>query len=613
MASNPIMDTVRRTESKAVEQLMEAVKALGSNDMQEADRLLTEASKNWKKTNKEEKKDIKGDIKFKVPEDTLESWCDKLRKNKIKPMHFVHFREMNGRLMANINAKTYTLDEGESGNREIEILLARKQEASQEEINRAYEKGVLSAKIENDKAINETGTWILLSRIAENDTSEDDAMIRYVENDNNQIDYFYSVRNLASLGERLGYTEYHYKNTLDRWVSYFDPQLRPLTERMGMNEMATFLSNLTLPESEYEMIEREINGLVRKQGDKIISVMTYLKALAETKYRELNQVEKELVISKIMITGLLNMTSGKTKASLVEALNECKRKNIDIEWESFLEGVVKCEIFYGLPTENLRYKKATEQTISNFNIDTKVENKLNQMYNDVNFTEENLESCLENDAFSNIKFEDRSKQDRKSDRKLDTSDKHQESLNNILVDTLAAKVAEKMDKDNKEKDEKSLDRKSRKDSERVEKYRSKTRQNDSTSRESSEDRKNDKRSKSKNSYTKRSSSKSKASRSRSYSRGRNEGRDRSISWPERDYKGNRGITYSANYDPRKEKRCLKCMTEDEHHEFQCKKFYRRSRISCKNCESGFHFPEECDKKIRSRSKSSTIRSERRKN
>ena len=47
--------------------------------------------------------------------------------------------------------------------------------------------------------------------------------------------------------------------------------------------------------------------------------------------------------------------------------------------------------------------------------------------------------------------------------------------------------------------------------------------------------------------------------------------------------------------PKKEKRCLKCMKERDHHEFKCPLYMRRSKFNCRNCNAGFHFPEECSK------------------
>ena len=89
--------------------------------------------------------------------------------------------------------------------------------------------------------------------------------------------------------------------------------------------------------------------------------------------------------------------------------------------------------------------------------------------------------------------------------------------------------------------------------------------------------------------------------SRSSSRNRKGDRD---SYKNRryDYKSNRdkelierdiirGVNCSNDYKPKYEFRCLKRMTEDDHHEFYCKKFHRRSKIVCKNCKVGFHLYE----------------------
>lgn len=58
-----------------------------------------------------------------------------------------------------------------------------------------------------------------------------------------------------------------------------------------------------------------------------------------------------------------------------------------------------------------------------------------------------------------------------------------------------------------------------------------------------------------------------------------------------------GYNCARNYDPSREKRCLKCLTENQHHEFACQKFDRRSRFNCRNCNQGFHWPEECDQEF----------------
>jgi hypothetical protein len=55
----------------------------------------------------------------------------------------------------------------------------------------------------------------------------------------------------------------------------------------------------------------------------------------------------------------------------------------------------------------------------------------------------------------------------------------------------------------------------------------------------------------------------------------------------------KGVNCSIDYKPKYEFRCLKCMTENSHHEFQCKKFHRRAKYACTTCGKGFHFRDEC--------------------
>jgi hypothetical protein len=48
---------------------------------------------------------------------------------------------------------------------------------------------------------------------------------------------------IAEYDRESGYTLALYKRALDKFISHFDPSLRPITEEMGANEMATFMSN----------------------------------------------------------------------------------------------------------------------------------------------------------------------------------------------------------------------------------------------------------------------------------------------------------------------------------------------------------------------------------
>jgi hypothetical protein len=96
-------------------------------------------------------------------------------------------------------------------------------------------------------------------------------MLRYLDQKKETIDWYASIRNLSSYGARTEYTMNHYKRCIDRWVSYFAPNMRPVSDNMDANEAASYLSSLTLPDNDVEIVEREICNMTRKIGEKLIS------------------------------------------------------------------------------------------------------------------------------------------------------------------------------------------------------------------------------------------------------------------------------------------------------------------------------------------------------
>jgi hypothetical protein len=154
------------------------------------------------------------------------------------------------------------------------------------------------------------------------------------------IDWYASVRNLSSYGARTGYTMNHYKRCIDRWVSYFAPNMRPVTDQMDANEAASYLSSLTLPDNDVDIVEREICNMTRKIGEKLISKMSNLKALADRLYSDYDPKEKEVNVERIKLHGLLCFTAGETRKQLEEALSTCKRNKEKPEWEELFEGVL---------------------------------------------------------------------------------------------------------------------------------------------------------------------------------------------------------------------------------------------------------------------------------
>jgi hypothetical protein len=178
-----------------------------------------------------------------------------------------------------------------------------------------------------------------------------------------------------------------------------------------------------------------------------------------------------------------------------------------------------------------------------------------------------------------------------SGRRVVVPEKLQVGLNNVSIDILATKLAEQMlakgtDFKKSGKEKKSSERRSRNDK-----------------KDKPADNNSSKRSDSKASGTSRSRGTSATSGDSSRSRSASTRRERKKTWSNTDFKAKRGLDCSKDYDPKREKRCMKCLTEGTHHEFQCKKFLRRAPELCPNCRQGFHWRQECDKPKRSDSKS----------
>ena len=54
----------------------------------------------------------------------------------------------------------------------------------------------------------------------------------------------------------------------------------------------------------------------------------------------------------------------------------------------------------------------------------------------------------------------------------------------------------------------------------------------------------------------------------------------------------RGVNCKPSYDPAKMKYCTKCMKND-HHEFECARYYSYSEDKCSFCHKMHHLSQEC--------------------
>jgi len=67
--------------------------------------------------------------------------------------------------------------------------------------------------------------WVLLKRKLPNDTRLEDMLLRYTYVQRKKPDWNTVVLNLKEHGESCGYDTEHFKQALDRWISFFFKQL----------------------------------------------------------------------------------------------------------------------------------------------------------------------------------------------------------------------------------------------------------------------------------------------------------------------------------------------------------------------------------------------------
>ena len=800
MATNEILDCIREKDKN--ENLYEVYSEMrqlfveGSPDYNRITNLME--TKFGKKLKRD---DRNNEIQFEYVTETKEDWFFTLRAKDIEPMLNNHYKEEDGVLYKNIEPKSYLLDE------DLYVRLFVTNFRAEDPESRTRDsiiiaQGTKEVRDKNKKARAIKPIWQVLKRIRHNDKSEEDTLVRLLAD--KTPDWYRTVRALKVYGESHGYDESHYRICLSRFISHYNAPLRSITDDMEASKLATFLSSLTIPESKFEMIESGIQDLVRKPKQSIRKILSELLVLAERLYEDKSVEEKKILINKQMKNGLLAFTAGQVRLNLISTIDTCIKNSQEVSWEKLLEGAELSESIHGSPDIALRFNTAIEQSIHNFNVDTRIYTSPNtgvsteiktgpshksprrkthtvqskdiptklflpseppeRKKRDVYIREERVvtrqlarqnegeeievaaaaaaagqprdripsvsEQVLEQrnaqvqEQLRQLKedeiyLQQRPRTESKSsrveesgnesddDRLLDTSKDRSvlidmsdtddnAQINHInLVDTLVSKIGalletetkrrEKLKSDQNRPNQQTTRNRSRSPSQnrnrssnskykdqnyqdgRNKSYsdrrplspnrqfssqsresrspyrnsrspyrdnRSPNRRNYSPSRYNSDNRQYNRQNSrdnsrertrtSSNNYDNRPS----RSRSQNYSSQRNSRsnsrdynsnsyrRSRSFSNERRDYRQSRdssnqrsnskdrgwsfsdmekGINCARDYDPRKEKHCLKCMTNDDHHEFLCKTYYRRGKFQCSKCNGGFHFPEECTK------------------
>ena len=316
------------------------------------------------------------DVSFVIPEQSLTEWFNELVQERTAPRKNIHYTDENGVLSKNVNKRSFIKDDQEAGQKARDALAITNPESTRDRLEAEYERAAREARIENDLARAEPKEWELLKRKLPNDIKLEDGEIRYIDQQQKIPDWYITIKNIKRLGESLGYDEHHYKNVLERFISYFNPSLSVITLKQHPNETARFLARLTIPESDYDRLTNLLNKLERKSGESLQTVMSHLLAIVNSLYNDIAEPEKGHSISRLMVNGLLTFTTGRTNLDIANTIETNKRLKRPIDWERLLEKATIAEKVNGMPTQTILFATPGNQSAVLYHVNPLVSSKI---------------------------------------------------------------------------------------------------------------------------------------------------------------------------------------------------------------------------------------------
>ncbi len=363
--SNIILDTVERSKNTLLSETIRLFERLNVN-RQELRTLKTLNSDRSKRDD-----DAIDNFEFEIPEHTLDEFLELLYTDGIEPKEFVHFRELRSGAFKNVARNSYTVAPDSEGQKVRYNEAAANPNATEENLADAYKRGVTAANLHNTRAREVRPQWVLLKRTEGNDSRAEDQLLRFLDSDHSIPDWYHIILNIKRLGESLGYAEHHYRCVLDRYISYYEPNMAKLTSSLSVTEIARFMMRLTAPESVYETLNEQLSRLVRRPNDNLKLVINKLYMIATGLSNDIRDPrEKADNITRLIVHGLTAFTQGKTQQDLLNTLKILKKKSSTVDWVALLDGIVESESIHGTPTVTLTYNSPIQPNITLYNTKT---------------------------------------------------------------------------------------------------------------------------------------------------------------------------------------------------------------------------------------------------
>lgn len=302
-----------------------------------------------------------------------------------KPRLGIHYDERNSVLYQNTAANAVNYRDADLvGWTARDELLTRQPESTQAQLQAAYDVARTAQERVNRTAQNTLPIWTLIQRENSNDIRQEDALLVFSDSKHSQPDWYAIVKNIKNFGEPLGYTLTHYRNVLCRFIGFFAPQLKPVTDELTAIELAKFLMRLNIPAPKFEKLTAQIQTLKREPTDNLRSVMAQLQAMATAIYTGKDDAAQS--VNKLMITGLLSFTTGATKQALSTAVSQTQLQNKSPDFKVLLESVINSERIHGPPHSTLSFQSIQAPTTTLFNMHyMPIESPISHPYSPVEF------------------------------------------------------------------------------------------------------------------------------------------------------------------------------------------------------------------------------------
>ncbi len=106
-----------------------------------------------------------------------------------------------------------------------------------------YEEVKRKVRTQNRNARLENPEWEVVKRTQNNYSAYKEKELCFREKDeknrrdkNRDTEWYHNLQNIANLGLHQGYTNKQYKHVLSRFISWFNPELTIVTERLTAND-----------------------------------------------------------------------------------------------------------------------------------------------------------------------------------------------------------------------------------------------------------------------------------------------------------------------------------------------------------------------------------------